>query len=164
MAVINQYKATYPSTVNNFESDSHYINATSMEKAVEMATLQYGKEPTICTKIRENVLTEVTSSTTVNFQIKSYYIDEDTQQEIEVSKCVAYPTSIPNATRGNTVYLSSPNYTFTEMINEDEITITYTFEKWVIVNEEFTDNPHEYVIPLDESVTDIIIKAIYTKE
>ena len=71
MAIINQYKVTYPSTVNNFESDSFYINATSMEKAVEMSTLEHGLEPTICTRIHDNVLTEVTSATTVNFQIKS---------------------------------------------------------------------------------------------
>lgn len=160
MAVINQYKGTYPSTVNNFESDYYFVNATSMEKAVNMLTTQYGKEPTIIAKLQDNVLTEVTSETNVNFQIKSYYIDEDTQQEIEVSKCIAYPTSIPNATRGNIVYLSAPNYTFIE----NEISVTYTFEKWIINDEEFTDNPHEYVIPLDESVTDIIIKAIYTKE
>ena len=159
MAIINQYKATYPSTINNFESDSFYINATSMEKAVEMAKLQYGSEPTICTRVHDNVLTEVTSATTVNFQIKSYYIDEDTQEEIEVPNCVAYPTSIPNTPRGNTVYLSAPNYQF----EEDDVLRTYTFEKWIYNNEEFTDNPHEFVIPLDESVTDVIIKAIYTR-
>ena len=39
----------------------------------------------------------------------------------------------------------------------------YEFEKWIIDDEEFTDNPHEFVISLDESVTDVIIKAIYTR-
>lgn len=159
MPIINQYKVTYPSTVNNFESNSYYINATSMKKAVEMSNLEHGSEPTICTRVHDNILTEVTSVTTVNFQIKSYYIDEDTQEEIEVPNCVAYPTSIPTAPRGNTVYLSAPNYQF----EEDDILRTYTFEKWVYNTDEFTDNPHEFVIPLDESVTNVVIKAIYNR-
>ena len=159
MAEINQYKVTYPITINNFESNSYYINATSMEKAVEMSNLEHGSEPTICARVHDNVLTEVTSATTVNFQIKSYYIDEDTQEEIEVPNCVAYPTSIPTAPRGNTVYLSAPNYQF----EEDDILRTYTFEKWVYNTDEFTDNPHEFVIPLDESVTNVVIKAIYNR-
>lgn len=159
MPIINQYKVTYSSTVNNFESNSYYINATSMEKAVEMSNLEHGSEPTICARVHDNVLTEVTSATTVNFQIKSYYIDEDTQEEIEVPNCVAYPTSIPTAPRGNTVYLSAPNYQF----EEDDILRTYTFEKWVYNTDEFTDNPHEFVIPLDESVTNVVIKAIYNR-
>lgn len=157
MAIINQYKTTYPSTVNTFECDTYFINATSMEKAVEMATLQYGKEPTICTKTQENVLTEVTSATTVNFQIKSFYIDEDTQEEIEVPNCIAYPTTIANATRGTTVYLSAPTYQF----EEDDVLRTYTFEKWIYNDTELENNI--FIIPLDESITDVIIKAIYTR-
>ena len=51
MAIVNEYKGSYPSEVNNFETDSFYVNATSMEKAVSMLTLEHGKEPTICTKI-----------------------------------------------------------------------------------------------------------------
>ena len=73
MAIVNEYKGRYPSEVNNFETDSFYVNATSMEKAVSMLTLEHGKEPTICTKIRDNVLTEITNETTVNIEVKSYY-------------------------------------------------------------------------------------------
>ncbi len=163
MAVINQYKATYPSKVNNFESDSFYINANSMQKAVEMASIQYGNEPTICTKIRDNVLTEITESTTVDFQIKSYYIDEDTQQEIEVPNCIAYPTSVPSCTRGSTLYMQTPNYSFTEEVEGEEVTTNYTFEKWVYGEIEYTNNPQIFTIPLDEEISSVSIKAIYTR-
>ena len=162
MAIINEYKATFPIKNTSWQTNTVYINATSMEKAVNMLTLEYGEEPTDCVRIRDNVLTEVTSATTVNFQIKSYYIDEE-EQEIEVPNCIAYPTSLPTATRGNTVYLSAPNYQFVETEDEEEITRTYTFEKWVYDGNEFTDNPHEFVIPLDESITDVIVKAIYSR-
>ena len=155
MSVINQYQITYPSEKNNFESDIFQINATSMEKAVEMAKLQYGKEPVICTKIHDNVLTEITSPTTVNFQIKSYYIENE--QEIEIPNCVAYPTNIENAIRGSTVYLSSPDYQF----YEDDVLIMYTFDKWIYNNETLSDNV--FIIPLDESITEITLKAIYEK-
>lgn len=162
MAIINQYKATYPIANTSFQTNEVYVNATSMEKAVSLLNLRYENEPNIISKLRDNVLTEVTSETTVNFQIKSYYIDEDTQEEIEIPECVAYPTIISNAVRGNTVYMSAPNYQFTEIVNE-EITRTYTFEKWIYDNEEYTNNPQEFVIPLDESVTTVTMKAIYTR-
>ena len=155
MAIINQYKMTYPSTINNFESDVFYINATSMEVAVKMANLQYGKEPNICTKTQDNVLTEITSSTTVNFQIKSYYIDDYTQEEIEIPQCVSYPTLIENATRGTTVYLSSPDYQF-----EEDVVVKYTFQKWIYNDTELESNI--FIIPLDENITNVVIKALYT--
>jgi len=163
MAIINQYKATYPSKVNNFESDNFYINATSMETAVKMANLQYGEEPTICTKIRDNVLTEVTSATTVNFQIKSYYIDEESGEEIEVPNCIAYPTSISACTRGSTLYMQTPNYSFTEEVEGEEVTVNYIFEKWIYDEIEYTNNPQIFTIPLDEEITSVSIKAIYTR-
>lgn len=163
MAIINQYRAIYPVEKTYFETSETYINATSMEKAVSMLHTQYGSEPITISKIRDDVLTEITSETSVNFEIKSYYFDEDTQQEIEIPNCIAYPTSIPNAVRGNTVYLSAPNYTFNELIEDEEISITYTFEKWIYDNEEFTDNPYVFTIPLDEGITEITIKAIYIK-
>lgn len=163
MAVINEYKVTYPSTVNNFESDLHYINATSMEKAVEMSKLEYGLEPTICTKVRENVLTEITSATTVDFQLKSYYIDEESGEEIEVPNCVAYPTSVPSCTRGSTLYMQTPNYSFTEEIEGEEVTVNYTFEKWVYGQTEYTNNPQIFTIPLDEEITLVNVKAIYVR-
>lgn len=169
MAIINQYRAIYPVEKTYFETSETYVNATSMEKAVSMLNSQYGSEPIIISKIRDNVLTE-NPETYVNFEIKSYYFDEDTQQEIEIPNCIAYPTSIPNAVRGNTVYLSAPNYTFNELIEDDdeliedeEISVTYTFEKWIYDNEEFTDNPYVFTIPLDEEITEITIKAIYIK-
>ena len=163
MAIINQYRAIYPVEKTYFETSETYINATSMEKAVSMLHTQYGLEPITISKIRDDVLTEITSETSVNFEIKSYYFDEDTQQEIEIPNCIAYPTSIPNAVRGNTVYLSAPNYTFNELIEDEEISVTYTFEKWIYNNEEFTDNPYVFTIPLDEEITEITIKAIYIK-
>lgn len=162
MAILNEYKTTYPNTSNNFETDSFYINATSMEKAVQMATLQYGSEPTICTKIRNNVLTEITSETTVDFQIKSYYIDESSE-EIEIPNCVAYPTSVPNCARGSTLYMQTPNYSFAEEIEGKEVTVNYTFEKWVYGQTEYTNNPQIFTIPLDEEITSVSIKAIYTR-
>lgn len=44
MAIINQYKAIYPIINSRFENEDVYINATSMEKAVNMIT---SKPPTV---------------------------------------------------------------------------------------------------------------------
>lgn len=159
MAIINEYKATYPIRNTTWQTENVYINATSMEKAVNMLNAQYGNEPEIISKIRDNVLTEVTSASTVTFYIKSYYIDEDTQQEIEVPSCISYPPIITDCQRGTTVYMSAPNY----QISEEGILRTYTFEKWVYGTEEWTDNPHMFTIPLDESVTEVTVKAIYER-
>ena len=65
-----------------------------MEKAVNMITTEKGSEPIMISKIHDNVLTEPTEETTVAFEIKSYYIDEESGEEIEV----------PAQTRGGTAY------------------------------------------------------------
>ena len=164
MAIVNEYKASFPLKNTMWQNDIVYVNATSMEKAVNMLNSQFGEEPTIITKIRDNVLTEITEETTVNFQIKSYYIDSESGDEIEIPNCVAYPNELNNATRGNTVYLSAPNYTFTESIEGYNVEINYIFNKWIYETEEYIDNPHMFIIPLDESVTNVVVKAIYTKQ
>lgn len=158
MAIINQYKAIYPVENSRFENENVYINATSMEKAVNMITIEKGTEPKIISKIYENVLTEPTEETTVNFKITSYYIDFDTEEEIEIDECVAYPTELNSVVRGSTIYMQTPNYTFTE----DE-TIFYSFSKWIYNDIEYTNNPQIITVPLDESITEINVKAIYTK-
>lgn len=163
MAIVNQYKAVYPIENTKFENEDIFINATSMEKAVNMITTEKGSEPILISKIHDNVLTEATEETTVSFEIKSYYIDETSGEETEVSKCIAYPTSIPNATRGNTIYLSAPNYSFTEEIEGEEVTVNYTFKKWLYGEIEYTNNPQIFTIPLDEEISSVGIKAIYTR-
>lgn len=160
MAIINEYKGSYPSKVNTFETDSFYVNASSMEKAVSMLTLEHGEEPTICTKIRDNVLTEITDETTVNIEVKSYYIDEDTQEEIEIPPCIVYPNIIENAKRGNTIYFTAPTYNLDE---ESGFLGEWNLDKWIYNTTESTDNPFIFTVPLDESITSILIKAIYTK-
>jgi hypothetical protein len=160
MAIINQYKAIYPIENTRFETESKYVNASSMKNAIEILTTQYG-EPKIISKTENNVLTETYIPTTVNFQIKSYFIDDDTHEEVEVSKCIAYPTLINNAIRGNTVYLSSPNYQFVENVNEEEFTVNYTFEKWMYDEVELSNDI--FTIPLDESITEVVVKAIYER-
>lgn len=163
MAIINQYRAVYP-IENSFECDSYYVNASSMEKAINMLSTQYGKEPRHISLTKENVLTEITSETTVNFEIKSYYIDSETQEEIEIPSCIAYPTIVENAVRGNTIYCYSPSeYNIEEEIEGEITTVHYTFSKWINGNIESTDNPFIVAIPLDESITSMIIKAIYTR-
>lgn len=157
MAVLNEYKATYP-IENSFQNESVFINATSMEKAVSMLNSQYGKEPEFITKLHDNVLTEITDETTVNIEVKSYYIDEDTQQEVEIPPCIAYPTNVINAKRGNTIYFTAPTYNLNE---ESGFLGEWTLDKWIYNTTESTDNPFIFTVPLDESITSILIKAIY---
>lgn len=159
MAILNEYRATYPISNTTWQTENVYVNATSMEKAVNMLSSQYGNEPDVISKIRDNVLTEVTDATTVLFDIKSYYIDEDTQQEVLVSSCIGYPPLITNAQRGTTVYMTAPSY----QIEEEGVLRTYTFNKWIYGTEEWTDNPHMFVIPLDESVSQVTVKVIYDR-
>lgn len=163
MAIINQYKAVYPLENTRFENEDVYINATSMEKAVNMITTEKGSEPIMISKIHDNVLTEPTEETTVAFEIKSYYIDEESGEEIEVPNCVAYPTSISTCTRGSTLYMQSPNYSFTEEVEGEKVTVNYTFEKWVYGEIEYTNNPQIFTIPLNEDISSVSIKAIYTR-
>lgn len=158
MAIINQYKAIYPITNSKFENEDVYINATSMEKAVNMITTEKGSEPKIISLTNENILTEVTEETTVDFTITSYYLDDD-ENEVEVSDCIAYPTSLNDVTRGSTIYMQTPSYTLTE----DDTEVTYTFSKWVYDETEYTSNPQVITIPLDESVTTMAVKCIYTR-
>ena len=162
MAIINQYKAIYPIVNSRFENEDVYINATSMEKAVNMITTEKGSEPIMISKIHDNVLTEPTEASTVAFEIKSYYIDEESG-EVEVPNCVAYPTSVPSCTRGTTLYMQSPNYSFTEEVEDEEVTVNYTFEKWVYGQTEYTNNPQIFTIPLNENISSVSIKAIYTR-
>ena len=163
MAIINQYKAIYPITNSRFENEDVYINATSMKKAVNMITTEKGSEPMMISKIHDNVLTEHTEETTVVFEIKSYYIDDASGEEIEVPNCVAYPTSVPSCTRGSTLYMQTPNYSFTEEVEGEEVTVNYTFEKWVYDEIEYTNNPQIFTIPLNEEISSVSIKAIYTR-
>ena len=163
MAIINQYKAVYPLENTRFENEDVYINATSMEKAVSMITTEKGSEPIMISKIHDNVLTEPTEETTVAFEIKSYYIDEESSEEIEVPNCVAYPTSVPSCTRGSTLYMQTPNYSFKEEIEGEEVTVSYIFEKWVYDEIEYTSNPQIFTIPLDEEISSVSIKAIYIR-
>ena len=157
MGVINQYKAIYP-LENSFESEIKYINATSMEKAIQMISTEIGFEPKIISRQIDNILTEETKTTTISFEIKSYYKSND--GKIEISKCVAYPTSLNNCVRGSTVYMQSPNtYDFIE----DNINVRYTFLKWVYENIEYMDNPQIFTLPLDETITNVTIQAIYEK-
>ena len=163
MAIINQYKAVYPLENTRFENEDVYINATSMEKAVNMITTEKGTEPILISKIHDNVLTEPTEETTVAFEIKSYYIDSETSEEIEVPNCVAYPTSLPSCSRGSTLYMQTPNYTFTEEVEGQEVTVMYTFDKWLYNETEYTNNPQIFTIPLDESIQSVTVKSIYIR-
>ena len=95
--------------------------------------------------------------------VNSYYIDEESSEEIEVPNCVAYPTSVPSCTRGSTLYMQTPNYSFKEEIEGEEVTVNYTFEKWVYDEIEYINNPQIFTIPLDEKVSSVSIKAIYTR-
>ena len=76
MAIVNQYKAVYPVKNTRFENEEIYINSTSMEKAVNMITTEKGTEPKIISKIHENVLTEPTSETTVDFDERLFKLDD----------------------------------------------------------------------------------------
>ena len=163
MAIINQYKAVYPLENTRFENEDVFINATSMENAVKMITTEKGTEPILISKIHDNVLTEPTEATTVAFEIKSYYIDDVSGEEVVVDKCVAYPTSVPSCTRGSTLYMQTPNYTFTEEVEGQEVTVNYTFDKWLYNETEYTNNPQIFTIPLDEYIQSVTIKAIYTR-
>ena len=163
MSVINQYKAVYPIENTRFENEDVYINATSMEKAVNLISTERGAEPIIISKVRDNVLTEPTEETTVEFEIKSYYIDEESGEEIEVPNCIAYPTSIPNCTRGSTLYMQTPNYSFVEEIEGEGVTVNYAFEKWIYGEIEYANNPQIFTIPLDEEISSVSVKAIYTR-
>ena len=163
MAIINQYKAIYPIVNSRFENEDVYINATSMEKAVNMITTEKGSEPIMISKIHDNVLTESTQETTVAFEIKSYYVDEESSEEVEVPNCVGYPTSVPSCTRGSTLYMQTPNYSFTEIVEEEEITVNYNFKKWIYNETEYTSNPQIFTIPLDEEVSSVSLKAIYAR-
>lgn len=163
MAIINQYKAIYPIINSRFENETYYINATSMEKAVDLIATAIGTDPIMISKIHDNVLTEPTEETTVAFEIKSYYINEESGEEIEVPNCIAYPTSVPSCTRGSTLYMQTPNYSFKEEIDGEEVTVNYIFEKWVYDEIEYTNNPQIFTIPLNEEITSVSIKAIYTR-
>ena len=163
MAIINQYKAIYPIINSRFENEDVYINATSMEKAVNMITTEKGSEPIMISKIHDNGLTEPTEETTVAFEIKSYYINEESGEEIEVPNCIAHPTSVPSCTRGSTLYMQTPNYSFTEIVEEEEITVNYNFKKWIYNETEYTSNPQIFTIPLDEEISSVSIKAIYVR-
>lgn len=163
MAIINQYKAIYPIINSRFENETYYINATSMEKAVDLIATAIGTDPIMISKIHDNVLTEPTEETTVAFEIKSYYINEESGEEIEVPNCIAYPTSVPSCTRGSTLYMQTPNYSFKEEIDGEEVTVNYTFEKWVYGEIEYTNNPQIFTIPLNEEVSSVSVKAIYTR-
>ena len=163
MAIINQYKAIYPIINSRFENETYYINATSMEKAVDLIATAIGTDPIMISKIHDNVLTEPTEETTVAFEIKSYYINEESSEEIEVPNCIAYPTSVPSCTRGSTLYMQTPNYSFKEEIEGEEVTVNYTFEKWIYNETEYTSNPQIFTIPLDEEISSVSIKAIYTR-
>ena len=134
-----------------------------MEKAVNMITTENGSEPIMISKIHDNVLTEPTEETTVAFEIKSYYINEESGEEIEVPNCIAYPTSVPSCTRGSTLYMQTPNYSFKEEIEGEEVTVNYIFEKWVYDEIEYINNPQIFTIPLDEKVSSVSVKAIYVK-
>ena len=163
MAIINQYKAIYPIINSRFENEDVYINATSMEKAVNMITTEKGSEPIMISKIHDNVLTESTQETTVAFEIKSYYVDEESSEEVEVPNCVGYPTSVPSCTRGSTLYMQTPNYSFKEEIDGKEVTVNYIFEKWIYNEIEYTNNPQIFTIPLNEEISLVSVKAIYTR-
>ena len=160
MAIVNQYKATYPVENTTWQTNDVYINASSMEKAVNMLNTQYGSEPTIISKIRDNVLTEITDETTVSINATSYYIN-DNEEEVPIPLCKVYPSEITNVKRGNTIYFTAPTYTFDEEYGE--LMGTWNLVKWIYNGEEFTDNPYIFTTPLDESVTDVEIKAIYSK-
>lgn len=156
MAVVNQYKAIYP-IENSFENEIIYINATSMEKAIEMLKTEKAIEPKLISLQHENILTEFTEETFVNFEIKSYY--NDGIDDVEIPQCTAYPTILTNCKRGDTLYMQAPNYSFIE----NGIEVTYTFDKWMYEETEYTENPQIITIPLDESVTIMTVKAIYSK-
>ena len=160
MAVVNEYKANYP-IEHSYQTDTVFINASSMEKAVSMLNAQYGKEPNYIAKIRDNVLTEITNETTVNIQVKSYYINTETEEEVEIPPCVVYPTTVINAKRGNTIYFTAPTYNLDE---ESGFLGEWYLDKWIYGETESTDNPYIFTVPLDESVTSVLIKAIYTKQ
>jgi hypothetical protein len=160
MAIVNQYKAVYPIENTKWENNFIYINATSMQKAIEMLNIQYGSEPTCISEIRKNVLTEVTLETTVSVNANSYYIDEN-ENEIEIPLCVVYPSELTNVQRGNTIYFTAPNYDFDETYGEYEG--KWKFVKWIYNNEDITDNPYVFTTPLDESIGVVNIKVIYEK-
>ena len=134
-----------------------------MEKAVDLIATAIGTDPIMISKIHDNVLTEPTEETTVAFEIKSYYIDKESGEEIEVPNCIAYPTSVPSCTRGSTLYMQTPNYSFTEIVEEGEITVNYTFKKWIYNETEYTNNPQIFTIPLNEEVNSVSVKAIYVR-
>lgn len=134
-----------------------------MEKAVDLIATAIGTDPIMISKIHDNVLTEPTEETTVAFEIKSYYIDEESGEEIEVPNCIAYPTSVPSCTRGSTLYMQTPNYSFTEIVEEGEITVNYNFKKWIYNETEYTNNPQIFTIPLNEEISSVSIKAIYVR-
>lgn len=59
--------------------------------------------------------------------------------------------------------MQTPNYSFTEEIEGEEVTVNYTFEKWLYGEIEYTNNPQIFTIPLDEEISSVNIKAIYIR-
>ena len=59
--------------------------------------------------------------------------------------------------------MQTPNYSFTEIVEEEEITVNYNFKKWIYNETEYTSNPQIFTIPLDEEISSLSVKAIYTR-
>lgn len=161
MAIINQYKVTYPVENTSFEHENIYINATSMEKAINLITTEKGKEPLIASRIHDNVLTEPTSETTVTVNVISFYINDE-EEEVLIPECLVYPSHLTDVKRGNTIYFTAPSYTFGEEYTE-ELQGTWELDKWIYNEEEFTDNPYMFTVTYDESINEITVKAKYIK-
>ena len=59
--------------------------------------------------------------------------------------------------------MQTPNYSFTEIVEEEEITVNYNFKKWIYNETEYINNPQIFTIPLDEEISSLSVKAIYTR-
>ena len=59
--------------------------------------------------------------------------------------------------------MQTPNYSFKEEIDGEEVTVNYTFKKWVYGEIEYTNNPQIFTIPLNEEITSVSVKAIYVR-
>ena len=161
MAIINQYKAVYPIENTPFEHENICVNATSMEKAVNLITVEKGSEPLVVSLIHENVLTEPTAETSVTVNVISFYLNNE-QEEVLIPECLVYPSHLTDVKRGNTIYFTAPSYTFGEEYTE-ELQGTWELDKWLYNEEEFADNPYIFTVTYDESVSEIMIKAKYIK-
>lgn len=141
--LLNQYKGQFK------DLSYQFANASTMAEALDVLTEKNSEEPITLSRTQEGVVIAAAATKLESFTVT--VAGEDSTDD--VSGCAAYPESLAEVTRGNTVYLSA-------VADSD-----HSFNCWKL-NDEVVSyaNPYCVTIPKDEDVTSLAYTAVFQKE